>query len=69
MTITEGLSIFYRAMELPDDVREFFRKQGKIGAAKRMVVLTPEQRQEIARNAVRQRWAKAKRSTRSKKRR
>lgn len=47
-------------MKLPENVREFFRRQGRIGAKKRMVVLTPEQRQEIARNAVNQRWAKAK---------
>ncbi len=69
MTNTEGLRIISAAVKLPENVREFFRRQGKIGAAKRMVVLTPEQRREIARNAVRQRWARAKQRATAKKRR
>jgi hypothetical protein len=48
------------AMKLPEDIREYFRKQGKIGAAKRKANLTPERRQEIARLAAETRWAKAK---------
>ena len=48
------------SMRLPDDVREFFRKQGKIGAAKRHAILSPERRREIARQAIAARWAKAK---------
>ncbi len=69
MTNTEGLRIISAVVKLPEDIREYFRKQGKIGAAKRMVVLTPEQRREIARNAVRQRWARAKQRAKAKKRR
>ncbi len=57
------------AVQLPENVREFFRRQGKIGAAKRMTVLTPEQRQQIARNAAQQRWAKANKSKTTTKRR
>ena len=45
-------------MKMPEDVKEFFRRQGKIGAKKRHANLTPEQRQEIARMAARTRWAK-----------
>lgn len=52
--------MFRAAMKLPDDVREFFSKQGKIGAAKRHASLTPERRREIARQAIATRWAKAK---------
>jgi hypothetical protein len=45
-------------LNLPDEIREFFRRQGKIGSKKRMEVLSPEQRQEIARNAAQARWSK-----------
>jgi hypothetical protein len=45
-------------LNLPDAIREFFRRQGKIGSKKRMQVLSPEQRQEIARNAAQARWSK-----------
>jgi len=44
-------------MKLPENVRAYFQRQGKIGAAKRMEVITPEQRSEIARNAAKARWA------------
>jgi hypothetical protein len=47
-------------MKLPEDIREYFRKQGKIGAAKRTANLTPERRQEIARLAAQTRWKKTK---------
>lgn len=45
------------AMKLPDNVRAYFRKQGKIGAAKRKAMLTSERRTEIARKAALTRWA------------
>lgn len=44
------------SMKLPEDVREYFRRQGKIGAKKRHATLTPERRREIARAAARARW-------------
>lgn len=45
-------------MKLPEPVREFFRRQGKIGARKRHNKLSPERRREIARIAAQARWAK-----------
>jgi hypothetical protein len=43
------------AKKLPEDVLQYFRKQGrkggKLSAPARMEKLTPEQRSEIARNA------------------
>jgi len=44
-------------MKLPDNVRAYFQRQGKIGAAKRQEVVTPERRSEIARKAATTRWA------------
>lgn len=45
------------------EVREYMRRIGrkgaKQGAAARAAALTPERRSEIARNAARARWAKA----------
>ena len=46
------------AMKLPENVKAYFQRQGRIGAAKRQEVLTPERRSEIARNAAATRWAK-----------
>jgi len=46
-------------MKLPEHIREYFRKQGKIGAAKRQAILTPERRREIAQKAAQTRWAKS----------
>jgi hypothetical protein len=46
-------------VKLPEDVKEFFRKQGKIGARKRTANLSPERRKEIARQAAKARWAVA----------
>lgn len=43
-------------MKMPGEVREYFRRQGKIGAKKRHANLTPERRREIARAAARARW-------------
>jgi hypothetical protein len=44
-------------MKLPEHIREYFRKQGRIGARKRAQSLTPEQRREIAQKAANSRWA------------
>jgi len=52
--------VFVSAMKLPDEIREYFRKQGEIGAAKRHASLTPERRREIAKKAIETRWAKEK---------
>lgn len=53
-------------MKLPENVRDYFRKQGKIGAAKRQANLTPERRAEIAKKAANSRWAKQKQTKNSK---
>ncbi len=49
--------------QIPDEMLAFFQRAGKAGgklsAAARMEKLTPEQRSEIARNAVAARIAKA----------
>ncbi len=47
----------FNAMKLPANVKAYFQRQGKIGAAKRKQILTPERRSEIARNAAAARWA------------
>ncbi|MGO9340179.1 MAG: hypothetical protein ACLPY1_22000 [Terracidiphilus sp.] len=44
-------------MKLPENVKAYFQRQGKIGAAKRKELLTPERRSEIARTAAQARWA------------
>jgi len=44
-------------MKLPENVKAYFQRQGKIGAAKRKENLTPERRSEIARQAAIARWA------------
>jgi hypothetical protein len=46
-------------VKLPEDVKEFFRRQGKIGAEKRSANLSPERRKEIACQAAKARWAVA----------
>ena len=55
--------------KLPAAALAFFREQGrrggKMGAAARMVKLTPEQRSEIARNAVAAREAKRRRKAKA----
>ena len=45
-------------MKLPDEIREFSRKQGSIGGKKRKRVLSPEERTESARKAAQARWSK-----------
>jgi hypothetical protein len=47
-------------MKLPDEVREFFRRQGRIGGKTRAQNLTAEERSEGARRAVEARWARRK---------
>lgn len=47
------------AMRIPEEVKQFFRKQGKIGAKKRSANLSAERRSEIARRAAEARWTKA----------
>ena len=50
--------------KLPQDVRDFFVKEGKkgghIGGKARAAKLSPEERSESARKAVKARWAKHK---------
>jgi hypothetical protein len=52
--------------KLPPDFREYLAKIGKKGGLKggpaRAAKLTPEQRSESARNAIRARWAKKKKA-------
>jgi hypothetical protein len=47
------------SMKIPEDIREYFRRQGKIGAKKRNAKLTPERRREIALFAAETRWKKS----------
>ncbi len=53
-------------MNLPDEIREFFRRKGKLGAKRRQQVLSPEKRREIARVAAQVRWSKQKPPTKAK---
>jgi len=39
------------------------RKGGKIGGKRRLITMTPEHRREVAVNAAKTRWAKAKAKT------
>jgi hypothetical protein len=54
----------YMAKRLPPEVRAYFvkmgKKGGKLGGTIRAANLTPEQRSESARKAVRARWARIK---------
>jgi hypothetical protein len=54
-------------MKLPENVKAYFQRQGKIGAAKRKELLSPERRSEIARTAAQARWAKLSSKTGKKK--
>lgn len=49
-------------MKLPEEVRKFFAKHGSIGGKKRSQAMSQERRREIARNASKARWSKAKKS-------
>jgi len=62
---TKGLRIMVR-MKLPDEIREFFKKQGAVGGKTRAENLTAEQRSEAARKAVQSRWAKSKKVSKKK---
>lgn len=53
-------------MKLPEEVREFFRKQGAVGGKARAENLTPGERSEAARKAVQSRWAKSKKVSKTK---
>jgi hypothetical protein len=48
-------------MKLPKDIQKFFERQGRIGAAKRLAMLGPERRREIAQVAASARWAEPRR--------
>ena len=53
-------------LDLPDEIREFFRRKGKLGAKRRQQVLSPEKRREIARIAAQARWSKQQPSKKAK---
>jgi hypothetical protein len=46
--------------KLPDEIREFFVKEGARGGKKRAKRLTAAQRKEIAKKAAQKRWGRAK---------
>ena len=47
-----------KCMKLPEEIREMFRRQGRIGGRKRLEVISAERRREIAKNAANVRWRK-----------
>ena len=55
------------SMKLPEDIREYFRKQGAVGGKTRAANLSPEERREIARKAVQSRWEKSRKKSGTKK--
>jgi hypothetical protein len=55
-------------MQMPDEIRKFFQKQGGIGGKRRAKNLSPAERSESARKAVQARWKKAKKQKREKSR-
>ena len=57
LTNARGLSIMFNTMRLPENVKAYFQRQGRIGAAKRQEALSAERRSEIARKAANARWA------------
>ena len=50
-------------MKLPDDVRDYFVRQGRIGGQKRNENMSSERRSESAAIAARARWSKAKKKS------
>jgi hypothetical protein len=56
--LLRGLAYNLAFMKLPEDIREYFRKQGKRGAAIRAATLSPEERTAIAKKAAAVRWSK-----------
>jgi len=55
-------------VKLPEEIREYFRKQGATGGKTRAANLTAEERSEIARKAVQTRWANAQKKSATMKR-
>jgi hypothetical protein len=53
--------------EMPKQVLEYFRAQGKLGGERRAKTLSAEERIEIARKAVKARWEKSKEKNSSQK--
>lgn len=51
--------------KLPEEVLEFLRNMAVKGGKARVAKMTPEERKESARRAVKARWAKAKKKGRS----
>jgi hypothetical protein len=56
LTYAKGPSIIRSAMKLPDDIRKFFQQQGRIGAAKRIAMMSPAERRANAKRAAQIRW-------------
>jgi len=54
-------------VKLPEEILEYFRKQGSEGGKKRAAKLSAGQRKEIALKAIQTRWAKAKKKSSKKK--
>lgn len=52
----------FPAVKLPENIREFFQAQGRIGAAKRFAAMSQEERTALARLAAQKRWAKEKKA-------
>jgi hypothetical protein len=50
-------------MKLPDEIRDYFRKQGAVGGKTRAANLSPEERRKGALKAVQARWAKARKKS------
>ena len=46
-------------MELPDEIRELFRRHGREGGRARAARMGPEQRRRVARRAATSRWIRA----------
>ena len=44
----------------PQELKDYFAKEGRKGGNKRAKRMTPEQRKEVARTAAKARWAKEK---------
>jgi hypothetical protein len=47
-------------MKLPDEIREYFKRQGATGGKTRAKNLTDEERRKSAKKAAQARWSKAK---------
>jgi hypothetical protein len=58
LDLLSPLAYAMKCMKLPEEIREMFRRQGKIGGKKRLDVIPAERRREIAKNAAKVRWRK-----------